>query len=276
MNKPNISHISNCFGCGVCSMRCPTHIIKMHLNENGFYEPYITDEAKCIHCGICIDVCAYSHDDLALPAEERNIKSWAAWSNEVAVRQKCSSGGIGFEIARQLMACGYKVVACRYNPEKGIAEHYIAETQQELIASIGSKYIQSWTEDAFSKIERRGKYVVTGTPCQIDSFRRMARRFKCEDRFLLVDFFCHCVPSMLAWRAYVKMAEKRVGPIVYASWRNKFDYGWHDSWLMALDGANTGQPVNWHDSYNLLMRVKKKSIPVSYVAGRFVLPSVSW
>ena len=53
------------------------------------------------------------------------------------------------------------------------------------------------------------------------------------------------------------MVEKKTGKITYASWRNKFT-GWHDSWAMALDGETTEtEKVDWHDSYNLLIREKK-------------------
>ena len=51
-------------------------------------------------------------------------------------------------------------------------------------------------------------------------------------------------------------AEKQVGKLTYVSWRNKFT-GWHDSWAMSIDGEKIGGKVNWHDSYNLLMRGKK-------------------
>lgn len=255
--KENISHIKDCFGCGVCSASCPKYIIKMHLNKRGFYEPEIINNDKCIHCGICVDVCAFSHNRIALVNPQ--IKSWASWSNDEQIRRKCSSGGLGFEIGRQLIEKGFKVVGCRYSVEVQRAEHYIASTADELIQSIGSKYIQSFTEKAFGKINRKQKYLVTGTPCQIDSFRRMIRKFRCEDNFVLLDFFCHCVPSMYAWKAYIKMVEKKVGDITYASWRNKYEYGWHDSWLMGIDGVNTCRPVNWHDSYNLLIREKKTS-----------------
>lgn len=253
--KENIGNIRNCFGCGVCCASCPKKIITMKLNDNGFYEPRIFDNEKCIHCGICVDVCAFSHKERSL--EKTTISSWAAWSEDDDVRRKCSSGGIGFEIGRQLLKQGYKVIGCRYSAEKQRAEHYIAATEEELIQSIGSKYIQSITEEAFSHINKKEKYLVTGTPCQIDSFRRMIRKYRCEDNFILLDFFCHCVPSMLAWKAYMKKVEKKVGKITYASWRNKFDYGWHDSWLMGIDGTRHGTPVNWHDSYNILIRGKK-------------------
>lgn len=254
----NISKVKDCFGCGVCASVCPKKIIKIESNEKGFYEPVITDKCRCTNCGICRDVCSFCHESISL--EDPDIKAWAAWSNDEAVRRKCSSGGIGFEIGKQLLNRGYKVVGCRYDTRYQRAEHYIASSAEELVASIGSKYIQSYTVEAFSAIDRKKKYLVTGTPCQIDSFRRMIHRMKCEDNFILMDFYCHSVPSMHAWKNYMRMLEPKTGRITYASWRNKYDYGWHDSWLMGIDGENTSQTVNWHDSYNMLIRKKKAFI----------------
>ena len=74
-----------------------------------------------------------------------------------------------------------------------------------------------------------------------------------------MDFYCHCVPSMLVWKAYVKMLEPKIGNITYASWRNKYEYGWHDSWLMGLDGDKKQKPVtiNQDNDYVSLLEEKK-------------------
>ena len=154
------------------------------------------------------------------------------------------------------MAQGYEVCGVRYNAEAGRAEHYIASTPEELIPAIGSKYIQSYTLDGFCAIDRKRKYLVTGTPCQIDSFRRYIRKFRVEDNFVLMDFFCHSVPSMWVWNKYLRMVEQVTGKVNYASWRNKHT-GWHDSWAMGIDGEKTAEKMDWHDSYNLLIRGKK-------------------
>ena len=197
----NVSGIKDCYGCGLCATICPQHIVTITLNTNGFYEPHITDKSRCTDCGLCTEVCSCLHDDLSL--KKRCIRSYAAWSNDAQVRRKCSSGGVGFEVGRTLMGEGYKVCGVRYNAETNCAEHYIAATIEELIPTIGSKYIQSYTVNGFKAINRKEKYLVTGTPCQIDSFRRYIQKFHCEDNFILMDFFCHSVPSMLLWKKYI-------------------------------------------------------------------------
>lgn len=250
----NINNIHNCYGCGLCATVCKQNIIEIKLNSEGFYEPHITDHDKCTNCGLCMDICAYNHDKISV--ENNPLKCYAAWSNDPNVRRKCSSGGIGFEIGHYLIEQGYNVCGVRYNIETNRAEHYIATTVEELIQSVGSKYIQSYTVDGFKAINRNDRYLITGTPCQIDSFRRYIRKFKKEENFILMDFFCHGVPSMLVWDKYVKWAESKVGKLTYVSWRNKFT-GWHDSWAMSIDGENTAEPINWHDSYKTLIKERK-------------------
>lgn len=97
----NISQIKDCYGCGVCALVCPKHIITISLNNDGFYEPRIQEIDKCTNCSLCIDICAYSHNELSL--KNPKIKSFAAWSNNEETRINCSSGGISFEIGKLLL-----------------------------------------------------------------------------------------------------------------------------------------------------------------------------
>lgn len=230
----NITGIHDCFGCGVCATACTHKVIGINLNKNGFYEPYITAPESCTDCGLCREVCAYVNKPLAV--ETPPIGSYAAWSNDTSVRKNSTSGGIAYELGKYLLTKGYKVCAVRYNAEKGVAEHYIANSQEELTAAVGSKYIQSYTCDGFSAINRKDIYFVVGTPCQIDSFRRYIQKFHCEENFILLDFFCHGVPSMLAWQKYTKWAEKKIGKIRSVTWRNK-DLGWRHSYNMHIEGG---------------------------------------
>lgn len=231
----NINEIKDCYGCGVCATVCGKKIIGIGLNKEGFYEPRVIDPDRCVGCGLCLDVCSFLQEEPSLRRTE--IHSYAAWSKDTVIRRKCSSGGVGFELGRTLIEEDYKVCGVRYDAERARAEHYIATTVKELIPSIGSKYIQSYTVDGFKAINRKEKYLVTGTPCQIDSFRRYIRKFNVEDNFVLMDFFYHGVPSMHLWQKYLQEVEKLTGNVTYVSWRNKL--------------------TAWHDSYDLLIRGEK-------------------
>ena len=259
----NISEIHNCYGCGVCSKPCPVHIIDIRLNKEGFYEPFLIDPEKCTQCGLCRDVCAFIKEERANNLTP--IASFAAWSNDDKVRKKASSGGVGMEIALYLQKQGYKIVGVRYNAEKCRAEHFIASTPEDLTQITGSKYIQSYPVEGWTGISRKEKYLITGSPCQIDSFRNYIKRMRLpEENFILLDFFCHGVPSMFVWQKYTKDIEKVTGN---ASWRNKWNYGWHDSWIMGIDGEKNGEKINWHDSYNMLIKGKKTFIQSRFSQG---------
>lgn len=133
----NISHIHSCYGCAVCAIACPKKIIDVRLNSNGFYEPYITDGAKCVNCGLCLEVCSYNHSEIAL--NELPKVSYGAWSKEKSVRHICASGGVGFEIGRYLIGKGYKAIGVKYDVKRAKAEHYVASSVDEFILSMGSK-----------------------------------------------------------------------------------------------------------------------------------------
>ena len=236
----NISSNHNCFGCGVCAIACSRKIINIQLNADGFYEPALTDASKCTDCGICVDVCSYSHDELAL--KNPVVNSYAAWSNNPTVRRTSTSGGVGFELGKYIIFEGGKVCGVRYNIGLNIAEHYVATTEEELRESVGSKYIQSYTVNGFRDIvkqlhESRKKnenptYLVIGTPCQIDSFRRYIQKFRIEDGFLLMDFYCHGVPSKLMWDKYFRGINTNNASKI--TWRNKIN-GWHNSYVIKVE-----------------------------------------
>ncbi len=246
----NIDNIKDCYGCGVCAIVCPKNIIEIGLNNSGFYAPLINNIESCIGCGLCLDVCSFTKDRVVNEAQD--IQCYAGWSTDESIRKACSSGGIGFAIAKHLINRGYKACGVKYNVEKNRAEHFIANTVEAFLPSIGSKYIQSYTPIGFSHINRKDMFFITGTPCQIDSIRRYIRKMNIENNFILLDFFCHGVPSIQMWNKYLENIKKITGDVLSLSWRNKTT-GWHDSWVMTTNRTE----INWHDSYGLKIREKK-------------------
>lgn len=234
--RPKIFDLNYCFGCGVCATVCPKKIIDIRLDKEGFYRPFLNEGDACISCMQCDSVCASINKDEEF---RQPIGNYAIWSKNEKVRKECSSGGASLEIAKSMLSKGFKFCGVRYVVKSGRAEHYIASNIDEAYDSIGSKYIQSYTVDGFGSIDRKSKYLVVGTPCQIASFRKYIHRLKCEHNFVLMDFFCHSVPSMYLWKFYLNLIKNNIGSIKNIKWRDK-ELGWHNSWVMTAEGNQNG------------------------------------
>lgn len=230
MEYNNISKLKNCYGCGTCAASCPQDIIQMSENKDGFYEPVITSMDKCTQCGICLKVCSFSNNIFF----EGNLKgTFASYSSNAQIRERASSGGVAFELAKQALSNGYYICGVIYDKDKHRAVHKVLKTQTELFETIGSKYIPSATFSAFEELiaNRNQKYMIFGSPCQIASLRLLIRKYRCEDNFILVDFFCHGVPSVKVWDKYIQSKAIGNGNIETVKWRDK-KFGWHDSYYI--------------------------------------------
>lgn len=243
----NVADIKHCFGCGVCLASCPKKCLDLVLNPSGFFHPVMRESAACINCGQCLKCCSYLNDGLAIT---NGVVEWGiAWSKNVNVRRESSSGGFAYELSRKAIQNGFKVCGVRYNIEKHRAEHVICETEKELACLQGSKYLQSYTATAFQSFERNSKYLVFGSPCQIDSLRRLIQAKDREDDFILVDFFCHGVPSYLVWNKYLKDVLFAEGKAKRVEFRHKWNHSnntpvpWSRFIITGWDeGGNVYQP----------------------------------
>lgn len=228
----NVELNINCYGCGICAVSCPTKAIQIKLNTEGFYHPSIVTK-QCVNCGICVSVCSFLQNDII--QSPASIHSYASWSLNSEVRRKSSSGGVTYEIMSYLISQGYKICAVRYNTKEHKAEHYIAESLGQLYDSYGSKYAQSYTVNGLLDIDFKQKYLVIGTPCMVDSLKRLVLRKRVQNNFIFIDFFCHGIPSYFLWQKYIQNRTKECGNIFSVSFRNK-ENGWHDSYKLLLKG----------------------------------------
>lgn len=215
MNISDTSAFRNCTSCGVCATVCARSAISIVLNKDGFYRPVVNVDS-CNDCGLCTSVCYKFDGDLKMTTDKglQQKPLFSAWALDDDVVKSTTSGGIGDLLARQLMNDGYRVVGVVYNEEKTRAEHRIAETEEGLTPFRGSKYIQSYTFDAFKEVVancRNDKYAVFGTPCQIYALNKLSTKRKVRDHFFFVDLYCHGCPALHAWTKYQSAIKKSIG-----------------------------------------------------------------
>lgn len=203
MNVLDQAAVNSCTSCGVCAATCKRDAISLVLDSEGFYRPII-NHSQCNDCGVCTKIC-YKFDKTVKITTKEILKGkplYAAWSNDDEVVNNTTSGGIGDLLAHQLQKEGYNVVGVIYNESKTKAEHKVTNSIEDLIFFRGSKYIQSYTYDAFKHIvnnSRNEKYAVFGTPCQIYALNRLVTKRNIRCNFLFVDLYCHGCPSLYAW-----------------------------------------------------------------------------
>ena len=116
-------------------------------------------------------------------------------------------------LAKELIKQGYECIGVTYNDGKHRAEHVVARTSEETDAFRGSKYIQSYSMDAFKELVkncRTTKYAIFGLPCHIYAAHQLLTLRKLRENCVLVDLFCHGCPSMLVWNKYEQDIKRMV------------------------------------------------------------------
>ena len=233
-NKKNINDINrrihSCTGCGMCSAVCPVGAITMEQSKDGFYVPFVREDI-CVSCGICQKIC-YKYDHDFIKSESEPLECISAINQDKVELENASSGAVSIELMKKCLELGYYVVGVSYDYKKDIAVTRIATDEKQLASFRGSKYFQSYTEEAFKKIindETEQKYAIFGTPCQIYAFAQIAKIKNNRDRFLFVDIFCHGCPSLNLWKKYIDeiKSQNQIEGFSYVKFRSKI-YGWHE------------------------------------------------
>lgn len=239
MNKSIYKNVSElkCSGCGVCSAICPTDAIKIKIDDKGFYGAEVVED-KCINCGLCTKICPFN-------VETKFTEPIDTYS---AVRKSCdnsiksSSAGICWDVAKKAIEKGYKACGAKYNTENNKVEHFTASNIQEYLPAQGSKYLQSYSVDAFKEIlmdKSDQKFIVFGTPCQISGLRNYVKLKKMEEKFIFIDFFCHGVPSYHLWESY--LAYQGISNIKEVIFRDNSREKWND---FCMNIASEDKKVN--------------------------------
>lgn len=235
---------NKCSGCSACSVICPTGSIEMKLNKDGFIRPYINQE-KCIDCKLCEKICIFNQKDKGKSLDDANL--YSAWTKNCTIRETTTSGGVGYEIAKWAVDEGYYVGGVEFSYEKMKAQHLICKSVGEIEKLKGSKYLQSNCEYAIKQIIKilmkniKQKVVFFGTPCQIAGLHNVLIRKKLRSRVVLIDIFCHGVPTFNLWDNYLIWLENKKKikktEIKKINFRDK-KYSWHTYYMHIVCNDN--------------------------------------
>ena len=215
----------------MCGAVCPTNAITISIDDEGFYRPTIAED-KCIDCGKCVTVCYKFDKELRLTSKEQlsQIEHYAAIAKDDSIVRETTSGGVADILAQYFIREGYRVIGVVYDTVSDRAVHKIAATIEETIPFRGSKYIQSYTVDAFRELIKQcknHKFAVFGLPCQIYAINQYLERVNLRSQCVLIDLYCHGCPSMLVWQKMVRFLHHQLDSdfFNYVNFRSK-KYGW--------------------------------------------------
>ena len=249
MNIKNKVEFSECTSCQMCAAVCPKMAIDIKLNEDGFYRPNV-DENRCVDCGLCVKVCRKFDDSISLFGVEKlkKTKLYAAYVKDKDVLRHTTSGGVADALAKQLIKDDYKVIGVIYDPADDCAKHKVVDSIEATDSFRGSKYIQSYTIDAFKKLVRgvrNEKFAVFGLPCQIYAINKYLNLINRRENCVLIDLYCHGCPSMLAWKKYSSDRKKTQGVGSWSNvlWRSKAR-GWGNFVLELQKGKEQKRSIS--------------------------------
>ena len=205
----------SCSGCGACAAVCPKNAVRLKLDSAGFLTADV-QESTCIHCGVCRQVCN-RFEEYKGRKSLYDSRLYALQSSSSETIKKCSSGGVAHELAAMAVRKNYKVIGAVYNLDTNQVIHEIVNTEEDIGCLDGSKYLQSNPASAFRKAvleareDKTSCFYVFGTPCQIAGMDKVLRYYKIRDQFLLIEIFCHGVPSYKLWERSCRKIAKRLG-----------------------------------------------------------------
>ena len=200
-----------CTGCGTCASICPQKCIRMKEDQEGFLQPKINTK-ECIHCHKCEKLCPVLN--LEGISDEGVTKAFAAINKDSGIRERSSSGGVFYALAKWTIERGGVVFGARFDEQWRVVHDY-TETLEGIFPFMGSKYVQSFIGNTYKKAKaflEEGRYVLfSGTPCQLAGLRTYLRED--YESLIQVDLICYGVPSPGVWRSFLRGVVDRFGEI---------------------------------------------------------------
>jgi len=246
-----VNHGIKCMGCGGCEIICPKKCISVTMSADGFYRPTI-NETDCINCGLCNQICPIDNVDTSEPICSYSYKSISKES-----LNECASGGFSYDLLESLVN-DYDVCSVKYNSMSQSPEHVICRSSKELEQCRNSIYLQSYSVSGIDKIIKKDAGVVVGTPCQISAVHNILTKMNKRSRFVLIDFFCHGVPSYNLWIKYINDNEDIFADKPMVKFRSKKN-GW-GNFTLQFDTENSTRYSDYAQNKNIFFKMFLENI----------------
>lgn len=207
-NVAQVVHDNLCLGCGVCQDACPKKCIKITHGRELNYP--IVDNSLCIECTRCLNVCSGIGIDMkkyeSIICKSENLKydkylgyidnCFSGYSIDNNIRYHSASGGCLSSFLIYLLdkkiIDGAAVVGWDNNNPMS-PRTYIARNRDEIIAAKSSKYCVISYEGIINEIQQnKGKYVIVGLPCHIQSFRKFCSISRIVKERIIGFFSIYC------------------------------------------------------------------------------------
>ena len=196
----------------------------MHVDKEGFVYPLV-DETKCVECSMCTKVCPVINKCVD---DKPYLKSFAGYSTDQKVIEKCASGGVVTSISKSIIKQGGVVFGVRFSSNYNMSEYCIARTEQDLWKLCSSKYIQpnklGIHKEVKVELQKDIPVLFIGCPCDVAALKRYLK--KDYDNLLTCELFCAGITSKKILDGYREIREKKQkNKLVAFNVRNK-EKGW--------------------------------------------------
>ena len=209
-----------CTGCGTCVAACKIQALIMETTADGTYRPR-PGTAKCIDCGLCLQVCPMvtgimlgdNREKTNKPSEissliNRNLNypvaCFAGYATGKNIRFKAASGGLVSAITSYLLEHNKvdAVLVVKNDKHSLISPKGCwALTTDDILEAMGSKYIPIPLNEALLNIpEKADRLAVVGLPCHLWGIQQYetAGLLKEKGMFYRFGLFCGKIPSIYA------------------------------------------------------------------------------
>lgn len=242
-----------CTGCTMCGQICPMHAISFEIRD-GFRFP-VVDMDSCIECHLCEKKC---------PAIGNNIPKnpypvvYSAWTKNNEQRNKCTSGGVCYEISKRVIEDGGYVCGVAWSDRFKNAEYIIAHSLAELELITQTKYFQPEMNDIFIKVRELltngEKVLFTGTSCSNAAL--LSFLDKKYDNLICLDFICRGYTSQLYHKKRIEDLEtKEHSKISFVQYKEK-SIGWEKfGTRFSFENGNSVYVNRDDDPYEYMLQI---------------------